>query len=324
MAAASIHRPRLRLMGHRLAGVALATVASLVVVQAQDPPTFRTQARLVVLHATVVNGRGELVTNLDRDAFTIREDGQPQTIALFGRDDVPVSVGILLDNSGSMRAKRQQVEAAALAFVRASNPLDEVFVMNFADEPHLDVPFTSSVTQLEAGIGRADAIGGTAMRDAVDAATDYLNAHATRDRRALLVMTDGLDNTSATPLDSIRRKLAHSEAVIFTVGLLADESASRGARARHELEECADMTGGHAYFPQRLDDIHATMLDVAQQLRSQYTLAYSPTNQRSDGAYRRIEVAARGAERLSVRTRAGYVASPDPAAVAASARNHPR
>lgn len=301
---------------YRGVGSLLLFFMSLAALQAQGPPTFRTQARLVVLQATVTNGRGELVTNLDRDAFTVREDGKPQPITLFGRDDVPISVGILIDNSGSMRDKRQKVEAAALAFVRASNPQDEVFVMNFADEPHLDVPFTTSIATLEAGISRATAIGGTAMRDAVDAAADYLTAHATKDRRALLVVTDGQDNTSVTSLDRVRRKLERSETVVFAIGLLTGESAAHAARARHELEECAEMTGGHAFFPARVEEIDATVLDVAHQLRSQYTIAYVPQNQVLDGSYRKIHVTARNAERLSVRTREGYLASPDPSGTA--------
>jgi VWFA-related protein len=306
-------RPCWRTTGRYLCGFTglLCCVAALAALQAQDQPTFRTQTRLVVLQATVLNNRGELVTNLDRHAFTVREDGKPQTITLFGRDDVPVSLGILIDNSGSMRSKRQKVEAAALAFVRASNPQDEVFVMNFADEPHLDVPFTTSIAQLEAGIGRTDAIGGTAMLDAVDAAADYLTAHATRDRRALLIVTDGQDNTSVTPMVRIRRKIERTEVVIFAVGLLTDESAPHAARARHELEECAEMTGGRAFFPERLDEISATVLNVAHQLRSQYTIAYAPQNPVLDGSYRKIQVIARGSERLTVRTRAGYLASPD-------------
>ncbi|MEO8519760.1 MAG: VWA domain-containing protein [Acidobacteriota bacterium] len=289
----------------------LLAVASLSSAQAQEPPMFRTQTRLVVLQATVVNRNGDLVTNLDRGAFTVREDGKQQSIAMFGRDDVPVSIGILIDNSGSMRAKRQRVESAALAFVRASNPEDEVFVMNFADEPRLDVPFTTDMRQLEAGIGRVDAIGGTAMRDAVDAAVDYLTAHATRDRHALLVVTDGQDNASVTSLDRVRRKVARSEAIIYAIGLLADEAPPQASRAREELEECAERTGGRALFPERLDDIDATVLDIAHQIRSQYTIAYAPQNQALDGTYRKIRVDARGNERLLVRTRSGYLASRD-------------
>ena len=118
-----------------VAVVTLVAVTALVAEPHQDQPTYRTAARLVVVQATVFNRHGDLVTDLDQDAFTVREDGKAQPIALFRRDDVPVSVGILIDNSGSMRDKRRTVEAAALAFVRASNPQDEVFVMNFADEP---------------------------------------------------------------------------------------------------------------------------------------------------------------------------------------------
>ena len=296
--------------GARQATVLLCVV-SLGAVQAQGQPTFRAQTRLVVLQATVVNTHGEVVTNLDREAFTVREDGAPQAITLFGRDDAPVSLGILIDNSGSMRSKRQKVESAALAFVRASNPQDEVFVMNFADEPHLDVPFTTNMHQLEAGIARADAIGGTAMRDAVDAAVDYLMANATNDRRALLVVTDGQDNASTASMDRIRRKVERSAAVIFAIGLLADETAPHASRARHELEDCAEMTGGRAFFPERLEEITATVLDVAHQLRSQYTIAYAPRNQALDGSYRKIQVVVHGAGRLSVRTREGYLASRD-------------
>ncbi len=286
-------------------------LASLGAVQVQESPTFRTQARLVVLQAAVVNRHGDLVTNLDRDAFTVREDGRPQSITLFGRDDVPVSLGILIDNSGSMRTKRQKVESAALAFVRASNPQDEVFIMNFADEPHLDVPFTTNIHQLESGIGRVDAIGGTAMRDAVDAAIDYLAAHATKDRRALLVVTDGQDNASVTSMDRVRRKVERSEAIIYAIGLLADEAAPQASRARDELEDYAERTGGRALFPARLEDINATVLDIAHQLRSQYTIAYAPQNQALDGSYRKIHVDVRGTERLTVRTRSGYLASRD-------------
>jgi VWFA-related protein len=184
-----------------------------------------------------------------------------------------------------------------------------VFVLNFADEPHLDVPFTTNINQLEAGIGGKDAIGGTAMRDAVDAAADYLSAHAARDRRALLVITDGNDNASVTSMDRIRRKVEQDEIVIFAIGVL-DEDAPQAARARHELEQCAEMTGGRAFFPDSLERIHSTVLDVAHQLRSQYTIAYTPLNQTLDGSYRRIHVAVKAPGILSVRTRAGYLASP--------------
>ena len=172
---------------------------------AQQPP-FRAETRLVVLHATVRNARGELVTTLERDAFTVYENGKRQPITLFRRDDIPVSLGLLIDNSGSMRTLRSKVEAAALALARASNPQDEIFVLNFNDKAHIDVPFTSDVACSEAGIGRVDAIGGTAMRDAIDMAQTYLSEHGTRDRKVLLVITDGIDNASVATRDRIEQQ----------------------------------------------------------------------------------------------------------------------
>ncbi|MEP6592767.1 MAG: VWA domain-containing protein, partial [Acidobacteriota bacterium] len=188
----------------------------------------------------------------------------------------------------------------------------------------LRMDLRTDMRQLEAGIGRVDAIGGTAMRDAVDAAVDYLTAHATRDRHALLVVTDGQDNASVTSLDRVRRKVARSDAVIYAIGLLAGESGPQAARAREELEECAERTGGRALFPERLDNIDATVLDIAHQIRSQYTIAYAPQNQALDGSYRKIRVDARGHGRLSVRTRSGYLASRDSGAATPRLSNRGR
>src|SRR6202163_1892059 len=163
--------------GNRVPILALALPALLQAGSGQQPPSFRAETRLVVLHATVRDSRGELITNLPRSAFTVFENGRRQPVTLFRHDDIPVSLGLLIDNSGSMRAVRSKVEAAALALARASNPQDEMFVLNFNDKAHIDVPFTSDVQVLEAGIRRVDSIGGTAMRDAIDLAQTYLVEH---------------------------------------------------------------------------------------------------------------------------------------------------
>ena len=173
------------------------------------------------MHAIVRNARGELVTTLERSAFTIYENGRRQPITLFRRDDIPVSLGLLIDNSGSMRTLRSKVEAAALALARASNPQDEIFVLNFNDKARIDVPFTSDVGVLEAGIARVDSIGGTAMRDAIDMAQGYLAEHGTRDRKVLLVITDGIDNASMATRDRIEKQAEQRDTVIFAVGLFA-------------------------------------------------------------------------------------------------------
>jgi VWFA-related protein len=285
--------------------VALALLP-LVGARAQQP-AFRAETRLVVLHATVRNARGELVTNLERGAFTVYENGKRQPVTLFRRDDIPVSLGLLIDNSGSMRALRSKVEAAALALARASNPQDEIFVLNFNDKARIDVPFTSDVNVLEAGIARVDSIGGTAMRDALEMAQTYLGEHGTRDRKVLLVITDGIDNASVVTRDRIEKQAEERDTVIFAVGLFGAED--RGKQGRHELGQLTERTGGMAYYPAGIDEIGAVALEIARQIRNQYTIAYAPLNQALDGTYRKIRVTVAARERLSVRTRAGYRAT---------------
>jgi len=297
--------------GSAAAGALLWLGAAVV---AQEPPTFHAATRLVVLHATVKNGKGELVTNLDRGAFTVYEDGKRQAIALFRRDDVPVSIGLVVDNSGSMRTLRTNVEAAALAFVRASNPLDEACVVNFADKPRLDVPLTSDVHAVEAGIARADAIGGTAVRDAIVTAERYLREHARHDRRVLLVITDGRDNASSTSMAELRKILEASETAIFAIGLFPGGDSGDARQGRDELDHLTDLTGGAAYSPSSPDQIDAIVLEIARQIRSQYTIAYAPINQALDGSYRGIQVKVAGPGGLSVRARRGYWATKAPPA----------
>lgn len=278
----------------------------------QQPPAFHTETRLIVLQATVKNGRGEIVTGLDRSVFAVFENGKRQPITLFRRDDVPVSIGLLIDNSGSMRTLRSRVEAAALAFVRASNPLDEEFVINFGDKVRLDVPMTRDPAALETGIARVDSIGGTAMRDAVEAGEAYLREHATRDRKALLVVTDGNDNASLAATETIQAMAERSGTVVYAIGLFGREESPAARHGRKALDDLSERTGGTAYYPTTPDQIDATALALAHQIRTQYTIAYAPTNQALDGTYRRIRVDAKGRDRLVVRTRVGYWARPQP------------
>ena len=273
---------------------------------ARQPP-FRAETRLVVIHATVRNARGELVTNLERGAFTVYENGKRQPITLFRRDDIPVSLGLLIDNSGSMRTLRSKVEAAAVALARASNPQDEIFVLNFNDKARIDVPFTSDLNVLEAGIARVDSIGGTAMRDALDMAQTYLGQHGTRDRKVLVVITDGIDNASVIARDRIEKQAEEHDTVIFAVGLFGTED--RAKQGRHELDQLAERSGGMACYPAGIDEIGTVALEVARQIRNQYTIAYAPLNQVLDGTYRAIRVTVSAREHLSVRTRAGYRAT---------------
>jgi VWFA-related protein len=300
---------------HRAACIIAACFAASRILLAQPSSHFRADTRLVVLHATVTDERGALVTDLDRRAFAVYENGRRQPIALFRRDDVPVSMGLLIDNSGSMRTLRARVEAAALAFMRASNPDDEVFVINFADKVRLDVPMTRDIRAVEAGIGRVDSIGGTALRDAVRRAEEYLHEHSTRDRHVLLAITDGKDNASDATVKQIETAAEHSETAVFGIGLFGGAGGSTKA-GRRELDTLTARTGGVAYYPESADQIESVALDLARQIRQQYTIGYTPTNQALDGTYRALRVTAspeRRTDRLSVHTRAGYRADPAPA-----------
>ena len=294
-------------MMERLVCRALAAAALTATLGAQSP-AFRTETRLVVVHATVISSRGDVRTDLDQSAFTVFENGRRQPIALFRRDDIPVSLGVLLDNSGSMKPMRTRVEAAALAFVRASHPDDEVFVVNFADHPKVIVPMTRDIGALEAGIAHVDAIGGTALRDAVHVAERYVDEHAAWDRRALLIVTDGQDNASETTVKEIQRDAEHGDTTVYGIGLFARDDKGN-ADGRRELDEITSRTGGVAYYPPDVDHIEAAAVAIARQIRQQYTIGYTPTNPALDGTYRAIDVKATApnrSERLTVRTRAGY------------------
>lgn len=276
---------------------------------AQRTPVFRTEIGIVVLQATVKNERGELVTDLDRGAFAVYENGKPQTVTAFSREDVPVSLGIALDHSRSMCRTRADVQAAALALVRTSNPQDEVFLLNFADKATIDVPFTSDVRVLEQGIGR-ECVGGTALRDALVSGAAYLTEHAARPRKVLLVISDGNDNASAASREQVREEARRSAIVIHVIALLNDEDPAKAGRGREEVDDLAGESGGLVYYPRTMPEVGAVALDLARQIRSQYTIAYSPLNQALDGSYRKIRVVAKGPGRLSVHTRAGYRATP--------------
>jgi VWFA-related protein len=281
---------------------------SLVLLVTPQVPAFHTDTRLVVLHVTVRNRRGDLVTNLDRQAFTVYENGKQQPISIFRKDDVPVSVGLLIDNSGSMRAVRHAAEVAALAFADASNPDDELFVINFADKPRLDVAFTSDRAVLERGIARVDAIGGTALRDAVAQAERYLRERGSRDRRVLLIITDGNDNESAVSLNDVVQAAQQRDVVIYAIGLFGHAEPSRAGR--HALDALAEHSGGRAYYPPAAEGLDAVARDIAHQIRNQYTLGYLPLDQTMDGTYRSVRVTAHGSEHYYPQTRTGYRAVP--------------
>ncbi len=274
----------------------------------QAAQVFHAETRLVVVHATVRDGRGGVITNLDEEAFRVYENGKRQPLSLFLGENTAVSIGIVIDNSGSMRTRRPEVEAAAIAFARTLDPQDEMFVVNFADTPHIDVPMTRDRSALEAGIRRIDTIGGTAIWDAGELATRHLNDHAGHDRKALLLITDGLDNASSASDGLLRRLAEHNNIAIYAIGL-PHRDPEKALRARRTIRKLVEGTGGGAVHAETMTEVHAAALHLARQIRYQYTLAYPPVNQTLDGSYRRIRVTVAGRGGLSVRTRSGYFAT---------------
>jgi Ca-activated chloride channel homolog len=258
-----------------------------------------------------VDARDRPLASLNREAFKVFENGAPQEIKIFRREDIPVSLGIAIDDSASMRPSRSRVEAAALSLVRASNPRDEVFIVNFNDDAFLDVHFTNDPHKLEEGLARIDSAGGTAMRDAINLSLDYTKAEAKKDKKVLLVITDGNDNASRVPLDRLVQKAAQSEVAIYAIGLFGKEDRGQASEAKHALKQLTSQTGGLVFYPKDVDTIQQLALEIAQDIRSQYTIAYSPRPQLLDGSYRKIKVTVDGTGKPVVRTRAGYYALPD-------------
>jgi Ca-activated chloride channel family protein len=281
-----------------------------------DTGTFviRKDVDEVLLHATVVDDKQHIVTNLDRNAFTVYEDGKPQTIISFRHEDIPVAMGVVIDNSGSMREKRAKVNQAALNLVRSSNPQDEVFVVNFNDEYFLDQDFTNDLLKLKEALEKIDARGGTALYEAVVASAENFKS-AKLERKVLFVVTDGEDNSSRETLEQAVKQLqGENGPSVYAIGILGDEEHPK--RARRALEIIAQRTGGLAFFPATLDQVDEISRQVAHDIRNQYTIGYKPTNPRASGGFRtiRVEAKAKGHSKMVVRTKSGYYAGVQPAA----------
>jgi Ca-activated chloride channel family protein len=293
--------------------------------------TINVDVNLVVLHASVLDKKGRMVNDLKQDSFQVYEDGVVQKLSVFSHADIPVTLGIVIDDSGSMREKRQAVNTSALTFVKTSNPQDQVFVVNFNDVYYLDTPgdFANNIEDLKAALDKIDSRGGTALYDAVYASLDHLKL-GNRDKKVVLVVTDGEDNASRYTFDELLHYAQKSNAVIYTIGLLGSEEpgglfkihGGGPRRAQKILQKLAEATGGDAFFPKSLDEVESTCQQIARDVRNQYTLAYYPTNAKKDGTFRTVHVDAfvpSTRNKLVVRTRPGYYApKPLPATPVAS------
>jgi Ca-activated chloride channel homolog len=268
----------------------------------------------VVLNATVLDSGGHLVQDLKKENFNVFEDGARQNVISFQHTDLPVSIALVVDNSGSMAKKRPSVNKSALDLIEASNPQDEAFVVNFSDEAFIDQEFTSNINRLREGLSHIESRGGTALYDAVVASADKLAADAKRPKQVLVIITDGEDNASTLNLEqTIRRVQQLSGPVIYSIGLLfGDEMSHSEVRAaRRALNLLSTETGGMAFFPKSIEQVDEIAAEVARDIRSQYTIGYHSSKPSTQPGFRHVQVDAeeQGHGKLTVRTRTGYFPS---------------
>lgn len=279
--------------------------------QSQTPDAFRisVEVDLVELQATVRDRQGRFVPDLHQADFQIREEGVLQEIRVFGNEDVPVTVGLVVDHSGSMKPKMSHVEEAALSFARSSNPRDQMFVVNFNEKVTLGLPaskpFTDVPQELENAIAQAESAGMTALYDAVSVALDRLRS-SDQKRKVLIVISDGGDNASTLHLAELLKKAEASTAAIYTIGIFEDADPDKNPEV---LRRLARATGGEAFFPHQLDEVATICESIAKEIRHQYTLGYVSSNTPKPGVFRGVRVSASTARqgKLAVRTRAGYL-----------------
>src|SRR5579863_4482717 len=286
--------------------------------------SIKVNVDMVVLRATAQDRKNILVSGLGQDDFQVYEDGVRQPIKYFSHEDIPVTVGLVVDNSGSMKPKRHDVIAAALAFARSSNPHDQMFVVNFNEKVSFGLPgniaFTDQAAQLQLALSRVAADGETALYDAVAVALEHLKT-GDRDKKVLIVISDGGDNASKHRLAEIMALAEKSSAIIYTIGIFDDQDVDRNPGV---LKRLAKETGGEAFLPESLTEVAPICERIARDIRNQYTIAYVPTNRKLDGTYRVIKVNASvaGRGRLLVRTRTGYFAPASPLQPAAKVIDH--
>jgi Ca-activated chloride channel homolog len=279
----------------------------------QDPQPYRVSVNvdLVVLHATVLDQKGRTVSDLREQDFEVYEDGVRQSIRLFRHEDIPVTVGLVVDHSGSMRGKLANVIAAARAFVQSSSPEDQMFVVNFNEKVTMGLPhgirFTNRPDELARAISGTPALGMTALYDALFQAHERLQA-GDRDKKVLLVISDGGDNASVHTLANVLKVAGQSSALVYTVGIFDVHDPDRNPDV---LRKLARANGGESFFPGEPGEIVAICERIARDIRNQYTIGYAPSGAGKPGAYRSIRVVARapGKSKLVVRSRPGYIAA---------------
>jgi len=276
--------------------------------------TISVDVDLAVFNITVLGDDGRPVTGLTGDNFRVYEDGREEKIKLFQPEDTPATVGLLIDNSGSMRNKQNDVVAAANAFVEASHPDDEMFIVNFNHLPWFalrpGLAFTSDRAEIRTALNHTRMEGTTALYDAVELALKHLKEGG-RQRKALVILSDGGDNASHIKLNDALRMAEQSSATIYCIGIYDPNQKDRNPTV---LKRIAKVTGGQSYFPSTLEDLRTVWPRIAGAIRGQYTIGYISSNQAHDGSFRKVKIVAKNkrGKILDVRGRPGYISGSAP------------
>jgi len=262
---------------------------------------------VALFNVSVTDSKGRHVGGLKASDFRVLENGQAQEIRLFSAENAPATIGLVMDNSGSMRTKRSDVQRAAISFVGASNPADELFLVSFNEKVHMglpqDLPFTSDIGQFQFALTQTTPGGLTALYDATAFALEHLKT-GTRDRKALVVLSDGGDNASRRKLDDLLEISRHSTATVYTIGIYDENDPDRNPRV---LRKIADSSGGRSYFPRTLAHMDEVWRDIADEIRSQYTIGFIPIKSSRGGSYRTVKITTtQKGKFLNVTTRDGY------------------
>jgi len=288
--------------------------------QSSQEPAFKLGTDLVLLDVTVVDPSNKPILNLDKDQFQVYEDKTPQKIEFFSREQVPVSLVFTIDASGSMRPKLDTVIKSAVNLVKSSIAGDEMAVIQFKDTPELLEEFTADVNDVTDALEGITASRQTAMLDALYLSADYANKEGKNRRKAVILVTDGLDNNSYYKFDEVVNHLREADVEIYFIGFTNDLSAEHALfnhsdkdKAENLLNKLAAETGGRAYFPRELSEVHTIAADISTTLRTQYSIGYYPTNSKRDGTFRAVKVQVEGAsaKKMIAHARAGYTATRD-------------
>jgi Ca-activated chloride channel homolog len=288
----------------------LLLVAVAPIAAAQDPPVFKSRSDIVQVHVNVFDGDSDAVTELTRDNFLVFEDGRNQEITFFSSEDVPVAVGLVIDNSSSMISKGQLVTAGGMAFAESSHPEDELFIIKFNEHVRHALPptqpFTPSRPLLRATLAGLRAGGKTALYDAVIEGLDHVEK-ATHQKHVIIVLSDGEDNASRHTRDEMFDRAARSDAIIYTVA--TSDPRLGGTGEPGVLRKLAEIGGGFAYFPRSREQMVTVLMEMAEDIRRGYSVGYVPTNSARDGRFRKIKVMVRSnGKSLTARYRDGYTA----------------